>query len=254
MTRAIPISALAALAGLLAAQPAAKAPEISVVSIKPSDPGTNSQGNRFPPGRFTVTGYSLISLIKSAYSVKEYQILDAPGWMRSERWNLEGELTQPVSMFSYPQLLQPVLADRYHLKIRRETRTMPIYSLVVAKGGAKLKKSDPEAPGGVRYGNQIIGRKYDIRMLAPNLTGELNMPVVDNTGLTGIYDIDLKWAPDPSRPDFGDVHNPADLPAPDPNRPEIFTAIKEQLGLELKAEKGPVDVIVIDHIERPTPN
>jgi uncharacterized protein (TIGR03435 family) len=131
---------------------------------------------------------------------------------------------------------------------------MPIYSLVVAKGGAKLKKSDSEAPGGVRYGNQIIGRKYDIRMLAPNLTGELTMPVVDNTGLTGIYDIDLKWSPDPSRPDLGDVHNPADLPAPDPNRPEIFTAIKEQLGLELKVEKGPVDVIVIDHIEKPTPN
>jgi uncharacterized protein (TIGR03435 family) len=91
-------------------------------------------------------------------------------------------------------------------------------------------------------------------MLAPSLTGELNMPVVDNTGLTGIYDIDLKWSADPSRPDFGDVHNPADLPAPDPNRPEIFTAIKDQLGLELKAEKGPVDVIVIDHVERPTPN
>jgi len=244
------LTILAVVAGLAFAQ----APEISVVSIKPSDPGTNSMGNRFPSGRFTFTGYSLMSLIESAYSVKEYQILDAPGWMSSERWNLEGELTQPVSMFSYPQLLQPVLADRYHLKIRRETRTMPIYSLVIAKGGAKLKKSDPEAPGGVRYGNQIIGRKYDIRMLAPNLTGELNMPVVDNTGLTGIYDIDLKWTPDPARPAFGDVHNPADLPAPDPNRPEIFTAIKEQLGLELKAEKGPVDVIVIDHVERPTPN
>ena len=80
------------------------------------------------------------------------------------------------------------------------------------------------------------------------------VPVIDKTGLTGNYDIDLKWTPDPDRPDFGDVHNPADLPAPDPNRPEIFTAIREQLGLELKAEKGPVDVIVIDHVERPTPN
>ena len=104
-----------------------------MVSIKPSDPGTNAMGNRFPPGRFTLTGYSLMSLIESAYSVKEYQILDAPGWMSSERWTLEGELTQPVSMFTYSQLLQPVLADRFHLKIRRETRTMPIYSLVLRK-------------------------------------------------------------------------------------------------------------------------
>jgi uncharacterized protein (TIGR03435 family) len=232
----------------------AQAPEISVVSIKPSDPGTNSMGNRFPPGRFTFTGYSLMSLIESAYSVKEYQILDAPGWMSSERWNLEGELTQPVSMFSYPQLLQPVLADRYHLKIRRETRTMPIYSLVIAKGGLKLKLAAEDAKQGTRYGNMIVGERYDIRRLAFDLTGNLNMPVVDKTGLTGIYDMNLKWTPDPARPAFGDVRDPADLPAPDPSRPEIFTAIKEQLGLELKAEKGPIDVIVIDHVERPTPN
>jgi uncharacterized protein (TIGR03435 family) len=92
-------------------------------------------------------------------------------------------------------------------------------------------------------------------MVAPYLSGGvLNRPVIDKTGLTGYYDIDLKWTPDANRPDFGDVHNPADLPAPDPNRPEIFTAIKEQLGLELKSEKGPVEVIVIDHIERPSPN
>jgi uncharacterized protein (TIGR03435 family) len=232
----------------------AQAPEISVVSIKPSDPGTNSMGNSYPPGRFTMTGYSLMSLVETAYSVREYQVLDAPGWLRSERWTLQGELTQPVRMFSYMQLLQPVLTDRYRLKIRRETKTMAIYSLLVAKGGAKLKKSDPEAPGGVRYGNQVVGHKYDIRNLAPTLSGELNMPVIDKTALTGLYDIELKWTPDPNRPDFGDVHNPADLPASDPTRPEIFTAIKEQLGLELKAEKGPVDVIVIEHAERPTPN
>ena len=211
-------------------------------------------GNRFPPGRFTLTGYSLMSLIESAYSVKEYQILDAPGWMSSERWNLEGELTQPVSMFSYPQLLQPVLADRYHLKIRRETRAMPIYSLVIAKGGLKLKLAAKDAKQGTRYGNMIVCERYDIRRLAFDLTGNLNMPVVDKTGLTGIYDMNLKWTPDPARPAFGDVRDPAELPAPDPSRPEIFTAIKEQLGLELKAEKGPVDVIVIEHADRPTPN
>src|SRR5665213_3390997 len=198
MIRAIAISALVVWGGLLAAQPAAPPPEISVVSIKPSDPGTNAMGNRFPPGRFTLTGYSLMSLIESAYSVKEYQILDAPGWLSSERWTLEGELTQPVRMFSYMQLLQPVLADRYHLKIRRETRTMPIYSLVIAKGGLKLKPSPEDAKQGTRYGNMIVGQKYDIRRLAPDLDGNLNMPVVDKTGLTGIYDMDLKWTPDPA--------------------------------------------------------
>jgi uncharacterized protein (TIGR03435 family) len=254
MARVVSIVALTVLAGLLAAQPAAQPPEISVGSIKPSDPGTNAMGNRFPPGRFTLTGYSLMSLIESAYSVKEYQVLGAPGWMSAERWTLEGELTQPVRMFSYMQLLQPVLAERYQLKVRRETRTMAIYSLVVAKGGFKLKLAEEGAKQGTRYGNMIVDKKYDIRRLAQDLTGNLNMPVVDKTGLTGEYDMDLKWTPDTARPAFGDVGNPADLPAPDPNRPEIFTAIKEQLGLELKAAKGPVDVIVIEHAERPTPN
>ncbi len=254
MKRAISTVALASLGALICAQTAEKPPEISVVSIKPSDPGTNAMGNRYPPGRFTLTGYSLLSLIENAYSVKEYQVLDAPGWLSSERWTLEGELTQPVRMFSYMKLLQPVLAERYHLKIRRETRTMPIYSLVVAKGGPKLKPPEEGAKQGTRYGNMIVDKRYDIRRLAPDLTGNLNMPVVDKTGLTGEYDMDLKWTPDPARPAFGDVRNPADLPAPDPNRPEIFTAIKEQLGLELKAEKGPVEVIVIEHAERPTPN
>src|ERR1022692_2643466 len=101
MARATTIAALAFAGGLLLAQPAAQAPEISVVSIKPSDPGTNAMGNRFPPGRFTLTGYSLMSLIENAYSVKEYQVLKAPGWLSSERWTLEGELTQPVRMFLY---------------------------------------------------------------------------------------------------------------------------------------------------------
>jgi uncharacterized protein (TIGR03435 family) len=233
----------------------AQAPGISVVSIKPSDPGTNAMGNRFPAGRFTLTGYSLMYLIESAYSLKEYQILDAPGWMSSERWTLEGELTQPVRLISYMPLLQPVLADRYHLKIRHETRMMPIYSLVVAKGGPKLKPVEEGAKQGTNYANNmIVDKKYDIRRLASDLTGNLNMPIIDKTGLTGEYDMNLKWSPDPARPAFGDVRDPADLPAPDPSRPEIFTAIKEQLGLELKAEKGPVDVIVIEHAERPTPN
>jgi uncharacterized protein (TIGR03435 family) len=249
MTRAIRIGALAIAGGLLFAQPA-----IEVASIKPSDPGITAMNNHFSADRFTLIGYPLKSLIEQAYSLKDYQVLNAPEWTRSERWTLEIKTTAATNYAQKFQLLQPLMADRFRLKLRRETRTMPIYSLVIAKGGPKLRAPDPNETGGVRYGNQIVARKYDITMLARSLAGELNMPVVDKTGLSGIYDFDLKWTPDPARPDFGDVHNPAELPAPDPNRPEIFTAIREQLGLELKAEKGPVDVIVIDHVERPTPN
>jgi uncharacterized protein (TIGR03435 family) len=229
--------------------------KIEVASVKPGDPGATSMGNHFSPGRFTLTNYSLMSLIEWAYRLKEYQIVDAPGWLRSERWTVDGSLTAPVSFMQNMDVLQPLLAERFHLGIRRETRTTNVYSLVIAKGGPKLTPAvDDDKPGWSRYGNQISGHKFDIRGLAPNLSGNLNMPVTDKTGLTGLYDIDLKWTPDPSRPDFGDVHNPADQPAPDPNRPEIFTAIREQLGLELKAEKGPIDVLVIEQVERPSAN
>ena len=241
---------MAVAASLAFAQPA-----IDVASIKPSDPGITAMNNHFSADRFTLIGYAAKTLIESAFGLKDYQVLNAPEWTRSERWTLEIKTTAPTTSRQKFELLQPLLADRFQLKYHRETKSMPIYSLVVAKGGPKLTPApQDDKPGSTRYGDQIIGHKYDIRMLAPNLSGELNMPVVDKTGITGLYDIDLKWAPDPSRPDFGDVHNPADLPAPDPNRPEIFTAIREQLGLELKAEKGPVDVIVIDRVERPTPN
>jgi uncharacterized protein (TIGR03435 family) len=249
MTNVSSAAILLVACGLLFAQPA-----IDVASIKPSDPGINAMNNHFSADRYNYVGYSAQFLIEGALGVKDYQVLNTPGWLRSERWDLDIKSTMPANPQQRDQLILALLADRFRFKFHHETRTMPIYSLVVAKGGAKLKKADPDERSSTTFGNQIIGRKYDITMLAPSLSGELNMPVVDNTGLTGIYDIDLKWSPDPARPEFGDVRNPADLPAPDPNRPEIFTAIKEQLGLELKAERGPVDVIVIDHIDRPTPN
>jgi uncharacterized protein (TIGR03435 family) len=153
-------------------------------------------------------------------------------------------------------VLQPLLSERFQLRIHRETRMMNVYSLVVAKGGPKLQPAVEDGkPGWARYGTQITAHKFDIRRLSSSLAGNLNMPVIDKTGLSGLYDIDLKWTPDPNRPDFGDVHDPAPVQAPNPNRPpEIFTALKQQLGLELKAEKGPVEVLVIEHAERPSAN
>jgi uncharacterized protein (TIGR03435 family) len=250
MATAASLPVLLVASSLLFAQAA-----IDVASIKPSDPSITAMNNHFTADRFTLIGYAAKTLVENAFSVKDYQVLGAPEWTRSERWTLEIKTTVPTNFQQKFEMLQPLLADRFQLKYHRETRIVPVYSLVVAKEGPKLTPApQDDRPGSARYGNQIIGHKYDIRNLAPNLSGELNMPVVDKTGLTGLYDIDLKWTPDANKPDFGDVHNPADLPAPDPNRPEIFTAIREQLGLELKAEKGPVDVIVIDHIERPKPN
>jgi uncharacterized protein (TIGR03435 family) len=233
-------------------------PAIEVASIRASDPGITAMNNHFAAKQFTLIGYAAKALIETAFGVKDYQVVNAPDWTRSERWTLEVKTTAPTNYQQKDELLQPLLADRFGLKFHRETRTMAVYVLVVAPGGPKLQPAVNDPTTGIYYGNdgnQITSKKYDIRMVARYLSGGvLNRPVIDKTGLTGFYNIDLKWSPDPARPDFVDVHNPADFPAPDPNRPEIFTAIREQLGLELKAEKGPVDVVVVDHIERPSPN
>lgn len=229
-------------------------PEIEVASVKPGDPGATAMNNHFSSDRFTLINYSLMTLLENAWSLREYQILNAPGWLRSERWTLEVKTSAPSNMQQKFQLLRPLLADRFQVSFHRETRMLPVYLLVVAKGGPKLQKTRDDEPQGTRYGNMIVGTKYDITRLANDLSGNLNLPVVDKTGLTGNYDIDLKWTPDAAQLDFGDIRPPADPPPFDPNRPEIFTAIKEQLGLELKAEKGPVEVIVIDHVERPSAN
>ena len=255
MRRVVVAAWLGSLASLITlGQSTASLPGIEVVSVKPGDPGATAMNNRFSAERFTLINYALMSLIESAYSLREYQILNAPGWLRSERWTLEVKTTEPTNTGQKLQLLQPLLADRFQLKVHRETRMLAVYSLVVAKGGPKLRKPTEDGPGWSRYGNQIIGRKYDIARLARDLSGNLNIPVLDKTDLKGIYDIDLMWSSDPGQKDFRDVRDSADIPAPDPNRPVIFTAIKEQLGLELKAEKGPVEVIVIDHVEKPSPN
>lgn len=237
-------------AGLLFGQPA-----IEVASIKPADPALTAMNNHFSADRFSLINYAAKALIEDSFGVRDYQVLNAPDWTGSERWTLEVKTTAPTNYQQKIQLLQPLLADRFQLKYHRETRIMNVYSLVVAKGGPKLVvAAEDDKSEWTQYGDQVVGHKFPISRLAPSLSGLLNTPVIDKSGLSGRYDIDLKWTPDPARPEFGDVRPPSELPAPDPNRPEIFTAIREQLGLELKAGKGPVDVIVIDHIERPSPN
>jgi uncharacterized protein (TIGR03435 family) len=244
MARALSVAALMVAAGLVFAQPA-----IDVASIKPADPALTAMNNHFSADRFTPINYAAQSLIENAFGVRDYQVLNAPDWTRSEGWTLEIKTTAPTSYEQKFRLLQPLLAERFRLRFHHETKIMPVFSLLVAKGGPKLKTPTDDKPGSTRYGNQIIGHKYDISRLARDLSSNvLNRPVIDETGLRGIYDIDLKWTPDSGQIDQ------VGAPVVDPDRPSIFVAIREQLGLELKAEKGPVDVIVIDHVERPSPN
>jgi uncharacterized protein (TIGR03435 family) len=159
-------------------------------------------------------------------------------------------------------MFQSILADRFKLVVHHETRELPIYVLSVAKGGPKFKEStpdDPAATGPRRRGmmmqrGKITATDAQVSMLVTILSRQLGRTIVDKTGLTGNYDFTLEFTPDEGAsapPGSGGAPPP---PPPDSAAPSIFTALPEQLGLKLESTKGPVDVIVIDHIEKPAEN
>jgi uncharacterized protein (TIGR03435 family) len=153
-------------------------------------------------------------------------------------------------------MVQALLADRFQLKFHRETREIPVYVLTVAKSGHKMKvrtEGDGGAPGSMLFrGANLPGRNTSIAMLAGGLQKVvLDRPILDKTGLSGRFDFDLAWRPDATQ--FGG--RGGTLPAAaDPDRPDIFTALQEQLGLKLDATRGPGEVIVVDKVEKPSDN
>lgn len=233
-----------------------------VVSIRPNHSGSSSSGDQVNGGLFSAKNESLQQLISTAYHlftasgqgiVLPDQITGLPGWAESERFNVEAKMdadaaaaAQSLPFMQLMQLHQPLLraalAERFQLKAHFETRERPVYDLVIAKGGSKLKESSTSDSGVLRRSNEDWeGQSYPIDGLAFNLSGELGRIVVDKTGLAGKYNFTLHFAPDDQQqsPDAG---------------PTLLTALEEQLGLKLVPAKGPVDVIVIDHVERPTEN
>ena len=171
------------------------------------------------------------------------------------------------------QRLQALFADRFHLVVHKETKEQQVYALVVGKGGSKLQaaqgsasqrqnsseRQGPSGPQGMmRMGRgSVEGHGVPIEFLIRAISGQLGRPVIDRTGLSGNFDIKLQWTPDPGQAPktFGDAPPPGVEPPPsDPNGPSIFTALQEQLGLRLESQKGPVDLIVIDRVEKPSEN
>jgi uncharacterized protein (TIGR03435 family) len=160
-------------------------------------------------------------------------------------------------------MLMPLLADRFKLIVHKESRSLPVYALVVAKGGPKLKEAKGNATGAlpqhrmsVGFG-QISGQGAPISDLVGALSGQnLGRKIEDRTGLVGNYEIELKWSPETTQTqNFSSVEDGLRPPASAPDAgPSIFTSLQEQLGLKLEPQKGSVDVIVVDHVERPSPN
>ncbi len=256
---AAPTAFIHAQAGA-SAQPGAGQPSIDfeVAAIKPHPPdGTTNAGWGFSGDSFSATNLTVETMLFFAYDLKmDSQVQGLPKWGDSDHWDInarigdEGvqalrKLNRPDFTSEHQLLLENLLAQRFQLKIHHETRTLPIYELTIARSGPKLKaavsldKRSGSSSGDGRFDGGNIG----IAALVSGLSDsdDVSRIVVDKTGLTGRYDIHLRWTP-------SDQQETAD------SGPSIFTALEEQLGLKLVSAKGPVDVIVVDHIERPTEN
>ena len=267
-------------------------PAFEVASIKPNL--SQDAAGRFglPAGRFTAANMSLKEIIKFAYngnqggfSLREDQVSGGPSWIDSDKFDIDAKVEDsfvevekkvPVDewMIQIRLMLQSLLEDRFKLKVSHATKELPVYALVVAKNGPKLIKSDVP-PIGPPSGNPPSGsppRKGPYLGLQKDQIISIGMPidpfaemlsrqpevggrmVLNETGLNDRYDFTLHWTPEIPATTIPEGQTPPSQLAPDSSAPSLFTALQEQLGLRLESTKAPVDVLVIDYIEKPSPN
>jgi uncharacterized protein (TIGR03435 family) len=276
---------------LLQAQPVSSPapPKFDVVSVKPCKPGVTKGGDS-SPGRLSIgcallAGLDNTGLIQVAYnryasgflnSFRVIPIEGGPGWIHAETFEIDAKSdSHPSILMMQGPMMQAVLEDRFKLKIHRETRQGPVYELTLGKGSPKLKpfregtcipavagRPLPPLASDQRRCRSMVNPRGAVDIEGGTLsalTGLLGMaldhPVIDKTGITNQFEIHLVFSPDDSaapRPATTEPATPPPFNAPD--APGIFQAIQEQLGLKLVPAKGPVDVLVIDHIERPSEN
>jgi uncharacterized protein (TIGR03435 family) len=222
--------------------------EFEVASVKLTQHGRTVEGSSHSTvgntdqGSFSATNATLQMLLVWAYDVKDYQI-SGPDWLNSEdaRYDITAKSPAGVPSRQMPAMLQSLLVERFKLALHRETRTLPIYELVIAKSGPKIHEvaSDGHSNSTRMGEGRLTATHVTMTDLAVQLSRHLGRAVIDQTGLKGAFDFTLDYAADDA----------------DTSRPSIFTALQEQLGLRLEATKGPVEVLVVDRAERiPTEN
>jgi uncharacterized protein (TIGR03435 family) len=244
------------------AQPAsAPPPKFEVASVKPVDQSVVvGVGIGFAQGRFVANSVSLQMLIGFAYDLPNQQISGGPKWLDSAYFTIEAKADSSLQIppglagvVPMRLMLRSLLSDRFKLAIHKETREGQVYELVLDKAGSKLREVGG-LPGQLRFGRgELIGKGASIELLVKQLSPQLEAPVIDMTGLNGLYDFDLKWVPDLSMTG-GRPQGPEASPPPDLSGPSIFTAIQEELGLRLQSARAPIEILVIDHVERPDQN
>jgi uncharacterized protein (TIGR03435 family) len=273
---AVGIVALAgSIAGVLAAQ-APDSPAFEVASIKLNKSGPPRSGKPDSPGRFTATFATLSGLIQNAYRVHEAQVIGGPSWMRSDRYDVAAIGLVNATVEQRMAMWQKLLAERFALEVHHETRILPAANLVMARSDRKFgphlqRATDADAdctsksPSDVSNGKPPCSQQFSIgrfsargitmERLAQTLVLSLRASpfVFDETQLAGAFNIDLlEWRPDGVSPEPPPDRGPNTPPWPSVDAPSIYTALQDQLGLKLEFIKGPVDVLVIDHLEHPS--
>lgn len=235
-------------------------PKFEVATIKPSNPETQGRGFRVRGREFSTINTTLSSLLTFAYGLHPKQVVGAPAWVETDKFDITAQPDQPgqPNDKQWKSMLQDLLADRFQLKFHHDKRDLSVYELTVTEKGSKLTKSqgDPNGLPGMFF--RGLGVLPAVNATMQDFAGllqsaVLDRPVVDHTGLSGRWDFTLNWTPDESQ--FVGLGIKVPPPSDKPDAPPgLFTAIQEQLGLKLNSTKAPVDVLVIDKVEKPSAN
>jgi uncharacterized protein (TIGR03435 family) len=235
-------------------------PSFEVATVKPAKPEEQGRAFLVRGRQFSTINTTLTSLISFAYGLQDKQIVGGPDWMTTDKWDIEAQPDAPGTPNDkqLKSMLQKLLADRFQLKFHQDKKELSAYVLAVSKTGAKMNKneSDPNGLPGLFFTqlgvlNVRNATMTDFSQLMQSAV--LDRPVVNSTALAGKYDFQLKWTPDESQ--FGGMG----IKVPPPSEaadapPPLFTALQEQLGLKMDVEKTPVQVYVLDHVEKPSAN
>lgn len=272
------VTVTATVIPLLSQTAPAQKPSFEVASVKPNKSVNVRPSEEFFPNRYLGAHVTLRVLIHAAYGIPSpygqcHYLEGGPNWIDSEYFDVEGKVgdgTIPASLAAKDRndqirlMLQTLLADRFQLKVHREIKEVPVYEMVVSRNGPKLHKAtgERECPGipvgstacparlSGGMGRGITAKALDLSELSQFLSGFADRPILDRTGIAGLFDIKTTpWRPDRYGPHFAaETHvDPEVLPT-------IFTMLQEQLGLRLVSSRGPVEVVVIDHVEPPSEN
>ena len=228
-------------------------PAFEVASVKPAPVGATERSLTHKPGPRLVTSNATVKmLVFLAYQVMPFQVSGGPAWLQSDGFDIEAKAADPkTTPHQFQQMIQRLLAERFHLRYHLETKEVPVYSLIVARSGTKLvaaKDDDPEVS--MRNGRgEMTGVRATMSMFATALSRPLERKVVDETGLTGAYTFKLQFVPDDNS-----VRTGEDVTAHFSEGPSLVNALQQQLGLNLNPGRAPVEVLVIDHADKPSAN